>query len=222
MNNTPIKNTYEEQFALRCLKHKDWLNKCISTEYEHINECPGGLSPLIEKTMLEDIATILPVSTDDVPGMIAYAHDMLSIAEKGCFVMPGCDPDLYNGRKFATSKAFDRMSAITAIWLVKFLRSTRKSPYKDIYAYLSRLHKLQWFLIRAFFFFYYDPSPDTVAKRTWQMLMEKYGRQWHDMEKFQHERIQIFFDIIHAYSFEYYPPYAEGELGQRGEYLGQD
>ena len=221
VDKTQHRNEYEELFVSRCLQQNDWLQERISVMDKHFNYSLGGLCPLVEKVMLDDLSTILPESVEDVPSMLRYARSMVAIATEGCEIMLGCAPEYYDCDGGSSMNRLSRMEAITAIWLTMFTRCTKKTPYKDMYAYLRRLQKLQWCLLRMFFYYYYEWAPDPISVRVWKMILEKYGASWHNIQMYQKERVEVFLDILHMYSFEYYPPYSKGIFGQRGEYQGQ-
>lgn len=219
MDKIQHRNEYEELFISRCLQQTDWLQERISVMAKDVNDNPGGLCPLVEKVMLDDLSTILPEPVEDVRSMLRYAFRIDEIAPEGCELMLGCNPDYYEMDGDSVSMSLlSRISAMTAIWLTSFTRSTKKTPYKDMYAYLRRLKKLQWCLIRMFFYYYYDWSPDPISVRVWKIIMEKYSTSWHNLQMHQEDRVHVFLDILHMYSFEYYPPNSQIVFDQRGEF----
>lgn len=212
-------NEYEKDFMSRCMTHMDKV-----TEYKkhHPNYVPDhellyGLSILVIPTIFEDIQPFLIAPPEDTRAIIAQANKLCTADNNREGILDGGSPEYYECG--APMDWCTRMSAITAIWLTKYIRSTKKSPYKNVDAYFKKLRYLQWCLIRMFFYRSGEVRPDAPSKRVEAMLMEKYGLAWFDVRNFQEERPQVFLDILHMYSFEYYPPYSQGILGQRGEYL---
>lgn len=209
-------NEYEKDFISRCMAHMDKVIE-YQKHYIPVDELFYGLSILVAPTIIEDIQPFLIAPPEDTRAIIAQANKLCTANNNREGIMAGGLPEYYHS-DFPMAR-YKRISAITAIWLTKYIRSTKKSPYKNVDAYFKKLRYLQWCLIRMFFYRYGEFRPDATSKRVEAMLMEKYGLAWFDVRNFQAERPQVLLDILHMYSFEYYPPYSQGILGQRGEYL---
>lgn len=215
-------NEYEKDFISRCMTHMDKVTKYKKhhPDYVRANELFYGLSILVVPTIIEDIQPFLIAPPEDDRAIIVQANKICSADDNGYSVMTGGSPEYYKTDECEdNTDRLRRMEAITAIWLTKYIRSTKKSPYKNVDAYFKKLLYLQWCLLRMYFYRYGEVRRDAPSKRVEAMLMEKYGLAWFDARNFQEERPQVFLDILHMYSFEYYPPYSQGILGQRGEYL---
>lgn len=195
-------NGFEKTFTRRCMEHISGSNNEM-TEYMDPNLLPNGLCPSVIQVMLDDVADILPERNCDDLSLLQVANDLCN--KEKLRMLTGCEPEAYVVYPVSI-QIICRLSAITAIWLLKYVRSTRKKPYKNIVLYSKALGHLQWCLIRMFFLNSSELLPDKKSRIIEKMQWQKYGKKWYDVRNFQVERIQIFLDILHAYSFEYYPP----------------
>ena len=212
-------NEFETAFALRCYEKLSSADEQTVEAIEEPlapNRLPNSLCPPVVQVMLEDITPLLPENNVGTIDLLRFAQALCdNNGEEICNIYVGSMPEYY---EFSTPgfKNLDRIGAIAAIWLLKFTRGTKK-PFRSLNSYSTRIGNLQWCLTRMFFMRYGELLPDRISRSIEESQTERFGYAWYDVRNFRKERIQVFLDILHAYSFEYYPPYSEGEIGHRGE-----
>ena len=217
-------NEFEAVFALRCYEKLGHIDDQITETTGDVldpNLLPNSLCPSVVDAMLEDVAHMLPENDVSAMNLLRFAQNLCDNNGEYIYnINVGAMLEYYENSS-PSFKNYDRIGAITAIWLLKFTRGTRR-PFKNLESYSKKIGHLQWCLLRMFFMDYSELLPDRISRSIEESLMERFDYAWYDVRNFQKERIQVFLDILHTYSFEYYPPYSEGEIGHRGEIVNND